>query len=140
VKETVANINNNNNNNNKITITIIVEGVFQVFRCGFRGGRGGDRQFNSNGNDNTRIIKNASNSNNNSNNTNSNNNYDQQRYISFQCFGCNKAGHRFNQCWSIDDAKKSEIQKNISSYLDKSKADALNSAGGSQNSSQGSRQ
>ena len=86
------------------------------------------------GNDNKNV------SNNNNNNTNSNNNYEQQRYINVQCFGCNKTGHRFSQCWSIDDAKKSEIQKNISSYMNKNKANALNSAGGSQNSSQGSRQ
>jgi len=151
-KETVANINNNNNNNNNKSLNSSdnrrgFRGGFRGgFQGGFRGGRGGGRQFNNNINTNNNSKqagnnnKNASNSNNNSNNTNNNNNYDQQRYISFQCFGCNKAGHRFNQCWSIDDAKKSEIQKNISSYLDKSKTDALNSAGGSQNSSQGSRQ
>ena len=112
-EETVANINNNNNNN--------INGNESNSRSGFRGGN-----------------KNASNNNN--NNTNSNNNYEQQRYINVQCFGCNKTGHRFSQCWSIDDAKKSEIQKNISSYMNKNKANALNSAGGSQNSSQGSRQ
>ena len=86
------------------------------------------------GNDN----KNANNNNN--NNTNSNNNYEQKRYINVQCFGCNKTGHRFSHCWSIDDAKRSEIQKNISSYMNRSKTDTLSSAQPAHTNSQGSRQ
>jgi hypothetical protein len=124
-EEVIGNINKNNNNNNSNS------GSESSNRWGFRGGRGGERQA---GNDNKNFSYN------NNNNTNSNNDYDQQRYINVQCFGCNKAGHRFSQCWSIDDAKKSEIQQNISSYMNKNKTSDLNSAGGSQNSWQGSQQ
>ena len=132
-EESIANINNNNNNENESN------------GCGgYRGGFRGGKQFNNNINtsNNSRQVgndnKNASNNNN--NNSNSNNNYGQQRYINVQCFGCNKTGHRFSHCWSIDDAKRSEIQKNISSYMNRSKTDTLSSAQPAHTNSQGSRQ
>lgn len=149
-EEMVANINNNNNNNKSGNESNNHGGFrsgFQIgsrggFRGSSRGGRGGNRQFNNNLNTNinSQTYKVETTSNNNSNNTNGNKNYDRQRYTNYQCFGCNKAGHRFSQCWSIDDAKKNEIKKNLSSYINENRKDALNLAGGSQNNSQGSRQ
>ena len=144
-EETVASISNNNNSNgNESNSRSGFRGGFRSgFRGGFSGGRGGSRQFNNNMNTNInsrQTYEVETTSNNNSNNTNGSKNYERQRYINYQCFGCNKAGHRFSQCWSIDDAKRNEIQKNLSSYINKNKKAALNLAGGSQNSSQGSRQ
>ncbi len=149
-EEMVANINNNNNNNKSGNESNNHGGFrsgFQIgsrggFRGSSRGGRGGNRQFNNNLNTNinSQTYKVETTSNNNSNNTNGNKNYERQRYTNYQCFGCNKAGHRFSQCWSIDDAKKNEIKKNLSSYINENRKDALNLAGGSQNNSQGSRQ
>jgi hypothetical protein len=130
-EEMVANINNNNNSNKSGNESNSHRGFRSGFRggfrCGFRGGsrggRGGNRQFNNNMNTNinSQTYEVETTSNNNSNNTSGNKNYERQRYINYQCFGCNKAGHRFSQCWSIDDAKRNEIQKNLSSYINKDK-------------------
>jgi hypothetical protein len=111
-EEMVANINSNS----------------QSDRNGFQNSSGSkfldERKYSNDNNSDMSKPKYHNESYNNSQNSNGTVNINTRgganQQISIQCFACNRVGHSFERCWSIDEIKRNEIRERIKSCMTKS--------------------